>query len=220
MTPTLDTRPALLLGALMLVPATPALARKPVNTVRINAKPQAITFGDAASVFGRLKGRSPGHRPVVLLGAPFPFQTFGIIASTTTGPKGRYAFRVAPPITMRYQAISTTAPSQSSALVQLTVRQRVEAVVSDTSPRRHGHVTFSGAVGPGNPGAIAYIQRRSIFTGRFRTIKRTRLKDAGLTRSVYRTKVGISRSGLYAVRVRATNYVATGYSGLIAIHVH
>ncbi|MFL5858340.1 MAG: hypothetical protein ACJ77L_16605, partial [Solirubrobacteraceae bacterium] len=77
-----------------------------------------------------------------------------------------------------------------------------------------------GAVGPGNPGAVAYIQRRVPVSGRFRTIKRTHLLDAGLTGSVFITHVRIRHTGLYAVRVRATPYNAQGYSGLIAIHVH
>jgi hypothetical protein len=218
------TRFLLLLAAVTLVPTVPALAQsnrpKPVNRVGIDIRPQAITFGSAATVSGVLRGSAPARKRVVLIGAPFPFQTFAPVAGTTTGPRARYSFRVSPPITMRYQAISTTAPAQASSIEQLTVRQRVEAAISDTTPRRHSHVIFSGAVGPGNPGAIVYVQRRSIFSGRFRTIKRTRLRDAGLTRSVFSTRVGISRSGLYAVRVRGTDYNAQGYSGLLGIHVH
>ena len=118
----------------------------------------------------------------------------------------------------RYQVSSATDRSVASGIVHLAVSQRVDAAVSDFTPRRGQLVRFSGAVGPGNPGAVAYIQRRVPASGRFRTIKRMHLLDAGLTSSVFTTHVRIRHTGLYAVRV--ARYNAQGYSGLIAIHVH
>ena len=104
--------------------------------------------------------------------------------------------------------------------MHLTVNQRLDAAVNDATPRRGQLVRFSGTVAPGNPGALAYIQRRVPATGRFRTTKRAHLLDAGLTSSVFTTEVRIRHTGLYAVRVRATRYNGQGFSGLIAIHVH
>ena len=224
-------RRALPLAALMLVPVQSAVAAppkpppkpkpapKPVTQVGIGVDPATITYGDGATVAGQLKGNAAG-KPLVLRGAPFPFQAFADVAQGATGSNGRYSMRVAPPITMRYQVISTTPPGAGSGIVQLTVRQRVEAAVSDTSPRHGQRVRFSGAVGPGHPGAVAYVQRRVPSTGRFRTVKRTHLLDAGLTRSVFSADVRIRHTGLYAVRVRGTANNAPGYSRLIAIHVH
>jgi hypothetical protein len=210
---------------LLLVPASPAVAAppkpppKPVTAVGIGLDPFAITYGDSATVSGQLTGRAV-RQPLVLQGAPFPFQAFAVVARGARRADGRYSFAVAPPITMRYQVSSATDPSVASGIVHLTVNQRVDAAISDSTPRRGQLVRFSGAVGPGHPGAVAYIQRRVPASGRFRTIKRTHLLDAGLTSSVFTTRVRIRHTGLYAVRVRATPYNAQGYSGLIAIHVH
>src|SRR5262249_39895784 len=142
------------------------------------------------------------------------------VARGASGADGRYSFTVAPPITMRYQVSTAADPSVASGIVHLTVNQRVDAAVSDSTPRRGQLVRFSGSVAPGNPGAPAYTEPRPPAPGRFRTTKRTHLLDAGLTSSVFTTGVRIRHTGLYAVRVRATRYNAQGFSGLIAIHVH
>jgi hypothetical protein len=227
----MSVRRGLSLVPLLLVLASPAVAApskpppkptpkpKAVTEVGIGLDPFAITYGQAASVSGRLTGHAV-RQPLVLQGAPFPFQAFAEVARGASGADGRYSFAVAPPITMRYQVSSATDPSVASGIVHLAVSQRVDAAVSDSTPRRGQLVRFSGAVGPGNPGAVAYIQRRVPVSGRFRTIKRTHLLDAGLASSVFTTRVRIRHTGLYAVRVRATHYNAQGYSGLIAIHVH
>ena len=229
----MSVRRVLALVPLLLVLASPAVAAAskpppkpkpgpkptPVTEVGIGLDPFAITYGQAASVSGQLTGHAV-RQPLVLQGAPFPFQAFAEIARGASGADGRYSFAVAPPITMRYQVTSATDRSVASGIVHLTVSQRVDAAVSDSTPRRGQLVRFSGAVGPGNPGAVAYIQRRVPVSGRFRTIKRTLLLDAGLTSSVFTAHVRIRHTGLYAVRVRATPYNAQGYSGVIAIHVH
>ena len=229
----MSVRRGLALVPLLLMLASPAVAApskpppkpkpgpkpKPVTGIGIGLDPFAITYGQAASVSGQLTGHAV-RQPLVLQGAPFPFQAFAEVARGASGADGRYSFAVAPPITMRYQVSSATDRSVASGIVHLTVSQRVDAAVSDSTPRRGQLVRFSGAVGPGNPGAVAYIQRRVPVSGRFRTIKRTHLLDAGLTSSVFTAHVRIRHAGLYAVRVRATPYNAQGYSGLIAIHVH
>jgi hypothetical protein len=228
-------RRGLALVPLLVVLASPAVAApskpppkptpgptpkpKPVTEVGIGVDPFVITYGQAASVSGQLTGHAV-RQPLVLQGAPFPFQAFADVARGASGADGRYSFAVAPPITTRYQVSSARDLSVASGIVHLTVSQRVDAAVSDSTPRRGQLVRFSGAVGPGNPGAVVYIQRRVPVTGRFRTIKRTHLLDAGLTSSVFAIHVRIRHTGLYAVRVRATHYNAQGYSGLIAIHVH
>ena len=104
--------------------------------------------------------------------------------------------------------------------MHLAVSQRVDAAVSDSTPRRGQLVRFSDSRRSREPRRGRLHPAPGPASGRFRTIKRTHLLDAGLTSSVFTTRVRIRHTGLYAVRVRATRYNAQGYSGLIAIHVH
>ena len=154
----MSVRRGVALVPLLLVLASPAVAApakpppkptpKPVTEVGIRLDPFAITYGQAASVSGQLTGHAL-RQPLVLQGAPFPFQAFADVARGASGADGRYSFVVAPPITMRYQVSSATDRSVASGIVHLAVSQRVDAAVSDSTPRRGQLVRFSGAVGPG-----------------------------------------------------------------------
>jgi hypothetical protein len=194
--------------------------RPAVGQVRIEIKPTVVTVGAGANVSGGLQGSAPGNKPLLLQGAEFPFQAFGERARGGSDRQGRYHFRVSPRVNTRFQVISTTAPPVASQIVSLTVKQKVDARVSDTTPRKRGRIYFSGDVTPARPGAVVYIQRQSVNTGRFRTISRTLLVDAGPDRSSFRKKVRITRSAVYAVRVRGTDQNAQGFSGPIPLRVH
>src|SRR3954451_18349174 len=104
-------RRGLALVPLLVVLASPAVAApskpkpKPVTEVGIGVDPFVITYGQAASVSGQLTGHAV-RQPLVLQGAPFPFQAFADVARGASGADGRYSFAVAPPITTRYQVSS------------------------------------------------------------------------------------------------------------------
>lgn len=203
-----------------LVPVAHAAPRPPVGQVGIQIQPQSITVGGAANVSGRLRGKSPGGKSLMLLSAVFPFQTFSPGAQSTSDRNARYHFRVSPRVNTRYQVVSRTQPPAASGIVSLTVAQKVDVTVSDSTPRKRHNVVFSGTVTPANPGATVYIQRQSVNTHRFRTVKRTVLIDAGPDHSVFRKKVRITRSAIYAVRVRGTSFNAQGFSPPLPLRVH
>jgi len=207
-----------------LVAACPSGAdaqqRPPVGQVRIQIQPPAVVVGNAATVSGRLRGRSPGGKSLMLLSAVFPFQTFSPGAQANSDRQPRYHFPVSPRVNTRYQVVSRTQPPPASQIVALTVAQRVDVNVSDSTPRKRHNVVFSGTVTPANPGATVYIQRQNANTHRFRTIKRTVLIDAGADHSAFRKKVRISRSAIYAVRVRGTQFNAQGFSPPLPLRVH
>jgi len=203
-----------------LAPAAVGRARPPVGQVRVKIAPTAIRAGGVATVSGTLRGGAPGGKPVVLQASVFPFQVFGPQAQGSSDGQARYSFRVSPRVNTRYQVISTTQKPVASQIVALTVGQRVTVQVSDRTPRRGHVVVFSGAVSPANPGATVYIQRRSINSGRFRTISQTLLVAAGPRRSTFSKRVRITRTALYAARVRGTFVNAQGFSPALALHVH
>ncbi len=63
------------------------------------------------------------------------------------------------------------------------------------------------------------IQRRSP-SGRFVTVARTRLRDAGTVRSTYSRRVRVYRDGVYRVRVTGDGDHINGVSRLKTIDVH
>ena len=204
-----------------LAPGADAQRRRPpVSRVRVDINPAAIIVGGAATLSGRLEGASPGGKPLILQSAIFPFQTFAPTgAQTNSDRQARYHFRVSPRANSRYQVIARTQPPVASQIVSLTVAQRVDVRVSDSTPRKRHNVYFSGSVRPANPGATVYVQRQSVNTGRFRTVSRTVLADAGPNHSDFRKKVRITRSAIYAVRVRGTTLNAQGFSPPLPLRV-
>ena len=194
--------------------------RPPVRRVGIQIQPQAIVAGQTATVSGRLQGTAPGGKSLILQSALYPFQTFTPGPQTNSGRQARYHYRVSPRLNTRYQVVSRTRPPVASGIVALTVAQRVDVNVSDSTPRKRHNVYFSGSVTPANPGATVYIQRQSVNTKRFRTVSRTVLVDAGPDHSDFRKKVRITRSAIYAVRVRGTTLNAQGFSPPLPLRVH
>jgi hypothetical protein len=205
-----------------LAPGAEAQRRRPaVTRIGIQIRPQSITVGGAANISGRLQGRSPGGRPLILASAVFPFQTFTPTgAQTNSDRQARYHFRVSPRVNTRFQVISRTQRPAASGIVSLTVAQKVDVNLSDSTPRKRHNVYFSGSVTPAHPGATVYIQRQSVNTKRFRTVSRTVLVDAGPDHSDFRKKVRITRSAIYAVRVRGTTFNAQGFSPPLPLRVH
>jgi hypothetical protein len=194
--------------------------RPPVRRVGIQIQPQAIVAGQTATVSGRLQGTAPGGKSLILQSAVYPFQTFTPGPQTNSDRQARYHYRVSPGVNTRYQVVSRTQPSVASGIVALSVAQRVDVNVSDSTPRKRHNVYFSGSVTPANPGATVYIQRQSVNTKRFRTVSRTVLVDAGPDHSDFRKKVRITRSAIYAVRVRGTTLNAQGFSPPLPLRVH
>ena len=99
------------------------------------------------------------------------------------------------------------------------MRIKVGVRVSDRTPRRGSRVRFSGSVFPAHDGRTALIQRRT-RTGSFRTVVRTRLRDAGTARSTYSRRLRIYRDGVYRVKVAGDGDHANGFSSRKSIDVH
>jgi plastocyanin len=77
---------------------------------------------------------------------------------------------------------------------------RVSLKVSDRTPRPGQRVRFSGLVRPQQDRSSLLIQRRK-RNGRFKTVARTRLKDAGARKSAYSRRLRLFRDGVFRARV-------------------
>lgn len=91
--------------------------------------------------------------------------------------------------------------------------------VSDPTPTAGSRVRFFGSVRPAGDGGLVLIQRR-VRPGEFRTVARTRLKDAAGARSTYGVRVRIRRDGAFRARVPGSGDHAAGLSRTRLVNVH
>jgi hypothetical protein len=189
-------------GALV-VPLVAQGAPAPVTgELTIGAGDSPITYGRATAVSGRLKGTALKAGVLVTLQElPFPYSGgWQDAATTTTDKQGDYSFTgVRPDLTTRYRT-TTAVPQATSKEVTVEVRIRVTLRLSDSTPRRRQRVRFYGTAAPEHDGLVVHIQRRSI-TGRWKTVRRTVLKDAGDEFSRYSKRIRVRRDGTYRARV-------------------
>jgi hypothetical protein len=191
----------------------------------ITAKPTLITYGRTATISGRLTGPNHGNRPVGLLRNPWPFRAFvNTRRVTRTASNGSYTFTVRPTRHTRYRTVTPQPATIYDTLLRspevlILVRLRVGIRLSDSTPRRGQRVRFFGSVAPKHNGRRVFVQRRR-RDGSWRTVARTRSRNASGNRSVYSKRVRVFRNGVYRVRVRGHADHRTGTSRSRAIRVH
>ena len=181
----------------------------------IAAKPTTIVFGGATVISGRLRGPNNAGRTVRLRADGYPFNVGdAVVASTQTGSNGSYSFTQRPDRNTNYQV---TLGAVRSERVRVNVRFRMSLRVSDSTPRSGQLVRFSGRACPESDGAVVSIQRRSA-SGRYRTVRRTRLRAAA-TCSAYSRRLRIYRDGTYRATVDDAAR-ARGYSRSRFLNAH
>lgn len=192
--------------AVLACPAA-AIAAKPPKppksaTLTIAAAPSPVTFGSATTLSGRLSGgRAAAAQPVTVQADTAPLDgKYVDVATVVTDANGDWKATNAPTALTRYRAQAKTAPPATSSTVDVAVRLRVRVHVSDRTPSKGERVRFSGTAAPAHDGARVRVQRRT-SAGRWRTVARTRLRDAGTEVSRYGRRVRVSRTGTYRVRV-------------------
>jgi hypothetical protein len=184
--------PVLLLGlAASLAPAT----AQPGTNLNLRAEPEPVVFGRTVALTGRLTGKNKDGKTVQVQADPFPYEgNFNTIASPVTGNNGAFSAAHRPAVNTRYRARQG---STFSAVLTERVRIRVSIRVSDRTPAAGRRVRFRGRACPQHDGARVRIQRRT-RTGRWRTVRRTRLRDIpGSTCSSYSRRFRIFRDGTY-----------------------
>ena len=208
----------LALIAVMLVAAATSSAQKPpkppkppgMADVTLTAGANPVTFSHPLELKGSVKGARAGV--VVTLEGRAPTETvFAPLGTATTDQKGDYAFTQRPSANTVYRATAAATPPVQSAELLVRVMPLVGLRVSDTTPSVGQRVRFRGTVRPAHDGRLLAIQRKGA-DGKFVTVARTRLRDAGDTFSRYARRVRVRRTGTYRTRVVGHNDHATGYS--------
>ena len=175
----------------------------------ISANPNPIVFELDTVISGKRTGPVKAGHPVALEDNPFPYtRGFQKIASTVTDARARYKFsHVKPLLNTRYRTTTPLTgtgkvppPEGSSPTILVKVEIHVLLRVSDHTPRPGQRVNFSGTATPQHDGRLVYIQVQT-STGRWHTVARTALRDAGTERSRFSRRIRVRRDHTYRARV-------------------
>ena len=217
-----------LLVALAVVPAAAAQnpnSNKPpgaATTISLDAKPTPVVFGAATSLSGRVSGgKSAGVVVRLEQDDTRPYgDSYKPLAgvTATTAKNGMYAFAIKPLLNTQYRAIAHSSPPLTSGAKLVLVRTLVGIRVSDRTPRRGSLVRFSGSVFPAHDGRVVSIQKRS-SSGRFTTVARKALADAGTAKSTYSRRVRVNSDGVYRVKLPSDGDHTNGFSRLLTLNV-
>ena len=212
---------ALVPAAALAKPEPPVQPPTGATAVTIQAKPGIEVFGGATVLSGRVSGAKGGV--VIRLqeddSRPYGDSYKAAEATTTTANNGAYTLSVKPLLNTQYRAVAQAAPPVTSAATLVRVRILVGVNLSDATPRRGSLVRFTGTAMSAHDGRIVSIQKRSP-TGRFITVSRTTLHDAGDARSTYSRRLRVSRDGVYRVKVAGDADHINGFSRVRAVRVH
>ena len=213
---------ALTPGSQALAQGTSGKPPKPAAAVSLDAQPNPLVFGSLTTLSGKLTGQTKAG--VVIRfeqDATLPYgdsyQPSPLTA--TTGAGGNYSVTAKPLVKTQYRAIAQDSPPVRSAPRLVLVRSRVGLRLSDSTPRRGSLVRFSGSVYPAHDGLRVLIQKRSP-SGRFVTVARPRLRDAGSTYSTYTRRLRIFRDGVYRAKLPSDGDHVNGFSRARSVTVH
>lgn len=194
--------------------------KQPLGLV-LNATPNPVGFGKAATLAGQLTGTGNGGRQVVLQSNPFPYtQGFQNAANVQiTDAAGNFAFPIASAtINTQYRVLMPSKPEVASPIVLLGVGVHVSTHVSDKRVHRGQRVRFSGRLRPAVDGTKVAIQR--FRDGEWRTINGTVAKHTkGGKTSRYSKRIRIRRGGKFRIFAGAEGQYSANVGKTVRIKV-
>ncbi len=203
-------------------PQNPGTPPNSNGAVTLDAKPAIVVFSSPITLSGRLSGTRNDAGVTVRLEQdttrPYGdgYRPAGVTA--TTANNGRYSITRTPLQNTQYRVVAQASPPVTSPAKLVLVRTRVGFKLSDSTPARGSLVRISGSVFPAHDGRSVLIQKRSP-SGRFVTVARTTLRDAGDARSSYSRRVRVRRDGVYRVKLPSDSDHVNGFSRLRTINV-
>lgn len=202
-------------------PKPPTQPKPATTAITLDAKPAIVTATGATELSGRLSG-TQSNSVVVRLehddSRPYGDSYKATGTTTTVATNGTYRFAVKPLLNTQYRVVAQDSPPVTSPAKLVLVRMRVGFNLSDATPARGSLVRFSGTVLPAHDGRTVSIQKRSP-SGRFITVSRTTLRDAGTAKSAYSRRVRVFRDGVYRVKVAGDGDHINGFSRVRSINV-
>ncbi len=194
--------------------------RQPLG-VTLAANPPTVAPGGATTLAGTLTGTNNANRDVVLQSNPFPYtQGFANTGNPlVTDPAGNFSFPVlSVPVTTQFRVLMPQRPEIASPIV--TVGAALQVTTSAKKVKRHRHsisVRFRGDIRPAASGSRVDVQK--LRNGVWTTIAHTRAQHESSTRSSYRARVRLFRSGQYRVVAEASGALVSGAGRPIDIAV-
>jgi hypothetical protein len=194
--------------------------RQPLG-VTLAANPNPIAPGASTTLAGQLTGTNNAGRDVVLQSNPFPYMQGFLNAANpqVTDAAGNFSFPVlSMPVTTQFRVVLAQRPEIASPIVVVGAALQVKTRTRKVERHRHSvSVRFRGGVRPQNDGGRVSIQKFRNNT--WQEIAHTRAKDAGSSKSTFRTRVRLFRSGLYRAVAEAEGAYVTGAGRAIRIRV-
>jgi hypothetical protein len=192
--------------------------------VTLGATPNQVSPpGGPVVLAGQLTGTNNAGRQVVLQSNPSPFsRPEGFVAEgnpQVTDAAGNFSFPVlSMPVTTQYRVQMPQKPEVVSPIVVVNAAVAVTTDAKKVARHRHSvSVRFSGTVSPPTDSLRVDVQK--LRAGVWTTIGHTRAKHSSSSRSSYRARVRLYRSGEYRTVAEAGAPYATGAGRVIAIRV-
>jgi hypothetical protein len=194
--------------------------RQPLG-VTLGANPNPVAPGGPTTLAGQLTGTNNASRDVVLQSNPFPYLQ-GFLNhgnALVTDGAGNFSFPVlSVPVTTQFRVVLAQRPEVTSPIVVVGAALQVITRVKKVDRHRHSvTVRFRGSVTPQNDGGRVAIQK--FRGGTWVDIDRTRAKDAGSSKSRFKERVRLYRSGLFRAVAEAEGAYVTGAGRAIPIKV-
>lgn len=189
--------------------------------VTLGANPNPVAPGGSTTLAGQLTGTNNANRDVVLQSNPFPYTQGFVNAGNpqVTDGAGNFSFAVlSVPVTTQFRVVLAQRPEVASPIVIVGAALQVITRVRKVERHRHSvSVRFRGSISPAHAGGRVAIQK--FRRGQWVEIAHTVAKDDTSSRSTYRTRVRLFRSGLFRVVAVADGRYTSGAGRAIPIKV-
>ncbi len=185
----------------------------------LGASPNPIVPGGSTTLSGQLAGTNGANRQVILQGNPWPynggFQNTG--NPVVTDANGNFSFPVVSvPVTTQYKVVMPARPDVQSPVVVVLAALQVRTDAKKVKRHRHSvGVRFKGSITPSAAGKQVVIQKNR--GGVWTTVASTHAIADGASRSTYRKRLRVRRSGDFRVVVVSIDAYATGAGRVVHI---
>jgi hypothetical protein len=189
--------------------------------VTLAANPNPTCPNCSTTLGGQLTGTNNANRDVVLQSNPFPYMQ-GFLNhpnAQVTDAAGNFAFPVlSMPVTTQFRVVMAQRPEVASPIVVVGAALRVRTAKRKVARHRHSvGVRFRGSVSPRNDGGRVSIQK--LRAGNWVEVAHTTARNWRSSKSRYRKRVRVYRSGQFRVVAEAEGAYVSGAGRTVRVRV-